>query len=346
MFRFANIQVLWLLSLIPVFIAAYVIISRRKRRQIEAFGSPELISELMPDASHVRPRVKFILCLIAFCLLVFASARPQFGQREQTIKRQGIEVMIALDISNSMMAEDVAPCRLDRAKQVLSKLIDNMTDDKVGLVVFAGESYVQLPITCDYISAKMFLNSITPELIATQGTAIGNALQTCIRCFGSEQSEASRAIILITDGENHEDDAEGAAKAAAERGIHTFVVGIGKTDGSPIPIPGTNNYRKDRQGNVVVSRLNEDMCRQIAQAGQGMYVRCDNSNTATRALQKELAHLATADIESTVFTDYNEQYQTFALLALLLLVIDSFILARRNHILARLDLFNEKSAQV
>ena len=344
MFRFANISILWLLSLLPIFIAAYLLITRRKRRQAAALGDPSLVAQLMPDASHVRPAIKFTIALIAYTLLVFAAARPQFGQREQNIHRQGIEVMIALDISNSMLAEDVAPSRLDRAKQVLSKLIDNMVDDKVGLVVFAGDSYVQLPITCDYVSAKMFLNAITPELIATQGTAIGDALQTCIRCFGAEESEASRAIILITDGENHEDDAEGAAKTASERGIHTFVVGIGKPEGSPIPIPGTSNYRKDRQGNVVVSRLNEDMCRQIAQAGQGLYVRCDNSNTATRAIQKELSHLAAADIETTVYTDYNEQYQTFALLALILLFIDSFIMTRRNHMLERWDLFNEKKA--
>ncbi|MCQ2347582.1 MAG: VWA domain-containing protein [Paludibacteraceae bacterium] len=341
MFRFANINILWLLTIIPVLVIAFILYTRHKRRQIANFGDPSLVHELMPDASRKRPVIKFSLLMVALALLIIAAARPQYGQKSEKIQRQGIEAMIALDISNSMLAEDVAPCRLDRAKQMLSKLIDNMVDDKVGLVIFAGESYVQLPITCDYVSAKMFLNSITPELIQTQGTAIGSAIQTCIRGFG-EPDESGRCIILITDGENHEDDAESAAKQALEAGIQTFVIGIGKTEGSPIPVPGTSDYRKDRAGNVVVSRLNEDMCKSIAQAGKGMYVHCDNTNTAMHALQKEMNKLATGNIETEVFSDYNEQYQTFALLALLLLVIEFFIFARQNHVLAKLDIFKEK----
>jgi Ca-activated chloride channel family protein len=276
-------------------------------------------------------------------LLIVAVARPQFGQKEKIVKRQGCEVMVALDISNSMLAEDVAPNRLDRAKQMLSKMMDNMVDDKVGLVVFAGEAFTQLPITCDYVSAKMFLNTITPSLIPTQGTAIGAALERSILSFGSQESDAGRAIILITDGENHEDDAIAAATKAKEMGIKVFVVGIGKPEGSPIPKPGTNDYFKDRSGQVVVSRLNEEMCQQIAQAGQGLYVRCDNTNTALRTLQKELDTVATADLESTVYADYNEQYQSFVLLALLLLVVEFFILSRKNHRLTRMDLFKENN---
>ena len=341
MFRFANIEILWLLWVIPVFIAAYWVLTKHKRRQLEQFGDPELVETLMPNASHVRPVVKFGIVMVALALLIIAAARPQFGQSERTEKRQGIEAIVALDISNSMMAEDVAPNRLDRAKQMLSKLMDNMVNDKVGLVVFAGDAFVQLPITCDYVSAKMFLNSIKPELIKTQGTAIGAALSTSIRCFG-EQSEASRAIILITDGENHEDDAVAVAKRAKEAGIQVLVVGIGKPEGSPIPVPGTNNFIKDRQGNVVVSKLNEEMCREIAQAGGGIYVRCDNTNTATKAIQKELDKLATQEIETQVYTDYNEQFQTFALLALLLLVVDYFIFNRKNKAITRLDIFGEE----
>jgi Ca-activated chloride channel family protein len=307
------------------------------------FGDPELMAQLMPDASKSRPIVKFTLLMVALVLLIVAAARPQYGQQEKTVKRQGIEVMVALDISNSMLAEDVAPNRLDRAKQMLSKMIDNMTDDKVGLVVFAGEAFTQLPITCDYVSAKMFLNTISPKLIPTQGTAIGAALQTAIRSFGSQESDAGRAIILITDGENHEDDATAVAKQAQELGIQVFVIGIGKPEGSPIPVPGTNDYIKDRSGQVVVSRLNEEMCQEIAQAGKGAYVRCDNTNTAMRALQQELDRIATTDLETTVYADYNEQYQSFLLIALLLLVIDCFILMRQNHRLNRMDLFKEKT---
>ena len=342
MFRFAHIEYLWLLLLIPAFVAGYIAIMQRKKRQLKEFGDPELLEELMPNVSRVRPAVKFGLVMLALTLLILAVARPQYGQKEKTVKRQGIEVMIALDISNSMLAEDVAPNRLDRAKQMLSKLIDNMVDDKVGLIVFAGEAYVQLPITCDYVSAKMFLNTITPDLIKTQGTAIGDAIMTCVRSFGEEEKGVSRAIVLITDGENHEDDALAAAKAATEKGIKVFVAGIGKPDGSPIPIPGTNNFRKDRAGNVVVSKLNEEMCREIAQAGQGIYVRCDNTNTATRAIQKDLDELAKSEIDTKVYADYNEQYQGFVLLALLILIADFFIFNRKNKALSRLDIFNEK----
>ena len=343
MFRFANIEMLWWLITIPVFVVAYIVYTQRKRRQLVEFGDPELMAQLMPDASKTRPIWKLSLLMVALVFLIIAAARPQFGQKEKTIKRQGIEVMVALDISNSMLAKDVAPNRLDRAKQMLNKIIDNMVDDKVGLVVFAGEAFTQLPITCDYVSAKMFLNTTSPALIQTQGTAIGAALRTAVASFGTAESEAGRAIVLITDGENHEDDAVAMAKQAYERGIQVFVIGIGKPEGSPIPKAGTNEYMKDRSGQVVVSKLNEEMCQQIAAAGHGVYVRCDNTNTAMRALQKELDELATAELESTVYADYNEQYQSFVLVALLLLVIEFFIMMRKNHRLARMDLFKEKS---
>ena len=343
MFRFANIEMLWWLMTIPVFIVAFVVYTKRKRRQLMRFGDAELMAQLMPDASKGRPIIKFVLVLLALILLIVAAARPQYGQKEKNVKRQGIEVVVALDISNSMLAEDVAPNRLDRAKQMLSKMIDNMVDDKVGLIVFAGEAFTQLPITCDYVSAKMFLSTITPNLIPTQGTAIGASLQTAITAFGSQESEAGRAIILITDGENHEDDAIAAAEKAQELGIQVFVIGIGKPEGSPIPKPGTNDYFKDRSGQVVVSKLNEEMCQQIAEAGKGIYVRCDNTNTAMRALQQELDRIATAELESTVYADYNEQYQSFVLIALLLLVIDFFIMMRQNHRLTRMDIFKENN---
>ena len=341
MFRFAHIEFLWLLAVIPVLVIAHYLYTRYKKKQLVSFGDPSLLAELMPNASRIRPHVKFALEITALTLLIFALARPQYGTKEETVKREGIEVMIALDISNSMLAEDVAPNRLDRAKQILSKLVDQMVDDKLGLVVFAGDAFTQLPITCDYVSAKMFLQNITPDLIPAQGTAIGAAINTCIRSFGAEESEASRAIILITDGENHEDDAKAAAQAAKEKGMHVYVVGIGKPEGSPIP-DGHGSFKKDKSGQVVVSRLNEEMCKEIAGAGDGIYVRADNSNTASRALQKELNKLATTEIETKVFTDYNEQYQSFVLIALLLLVIDFFVFSRKNKTISKLNLFGDK----
>ena len=349
MFRFANIEMLWWLLAIPVAITVYIYFTRRKRKQLLAFGDLELMEQLMPNASHVRGHVKFGLLLLALSLLIISSARPQFGQSERTEKRQGIEAVIALDISNSMLAEDVAPNRLDRAKQMMSKLIDQMVDDKIGVVVFAGDAFIQLPITCDYVSAKMFLNTIKPELIKTQGTAIGQALNTSMRCFGTLNPEdektianANRAIILITDGENHEDDAVAVAQRASELGIKIIVVGIGKPEGSPIPMPGTNDFRKDREGRVVVSKLNEQMCREIANAGNGIYVRCDNTNTAMKTIEKEIDKIATQEIETQVFTDYNEQFQSFALIALLIILADFFIFNRKNKSITRMDIFREE----
>ena len=257
------------------------------------------------------------------------------------MKRQGIEVMIALDVSNSMLAEDIQPSRLDKAKQMVAQLVDDMQDDKVGMIVFAGDAYVQLPITVDYVSAKMFLSSVNTQMVPRQGTAIGSAIDLAIKSFG-QKSEAGRAIIVITDGENHEDDAVGAAKLAAENGIVVNVVGMGRPEGSPIPVPGTMSFWKDKSGNVVVSKLSEDMCREIAQAGGGIYVRADNTNTALRAVSNELDKLATAEIETKVFTEHNEQFQSFAFFALFLLLLDFFVFARKNKRLAKIHIFDLK----
>jgi len=239
------------------------------------------------------------------------------------------------------MAQDVQPSRLENAKQILSKLVDNMTNDKVGLVVFAGDAYTQLPITVDYVSAKMFLSSISPQLVPRQGTAIGSAIDLAIKSFGTKD-KAGRAIIVITDGENHEDDAIGAAKLAAENNIAVHVIGMGRPEGSPIPVPGTISFWKDKDGNVVVSKLNEDMCKKIAEAGKGIYVRADNTNNAYRLVNKELDTLAKSDIKTSVFSDYNEQFQSFAMLALLLLVLDFFVFDRINKRLSRYKIFDLK----
>lgn len=347
MFRFANIELLWLLLSIPVLVIGYTLLVVHKHKQLEKLGDKQLIAQLMPNASRVRPHLKFALQLLALTMLILAAARPQYGVREETVTREGVEAMITLDISNSMLAEDVASgqsSRLDASKQMLSQLIDKMVDDKVGLVVYAGDAFVQLPITCDYVSAKMFLNNIKPDLIQTQGTAIGKALQTSIYAFGDKESAAGRAIILLTDGENFEDDAVKIAEKADKAGIKVIVVGIGSESGSPIPIPGTTNYMTDREGNVVVSKLNEDMCRQIAQAGNGIYVHYDSSNLALKAIKKELDKLGKEQLESHVFREYNEQYPSFVLIALILLVIDFFVFNRKNKSLTRLNIFKEKRA--
>ena len=341
MFRFADPEYLFLLLIIPVLMIVFIFYRLQKHKNTIKFGDPALLAPLMPNVSKYRPTVKFVMQVVAVAMLVIVLARPQFGTKQEEVKRQGIEVMVALDISNSMMAEDVAPNRLEKAKQVLSKLIDEMNNDKVGMVVFAGDAFTQLPITADYVSAKIFLNSISPKLIARQGTAIGSAIDLCIKSFNSE-SKASKAIVLITDGENHEDNAVEAAKLAKEQGIVVHVIGMGKPDGAPIPVEGTMSFRKDRDGNVVVSKLNETMCNEIASAGTGVYVRADNTNNAYKTISKELDQLSKSELTATTFSDYNEQFQSFAIIALILLLFDFFVFERINKRFSKLKIFDLK----
>ena len=339
MFRFAHPDFLYLLFLLPALVAFYVYAMIVKKKAIKKYGNPTLLAELMPEVSTKRQHLKFWLLFGAITMVIFIIAGPQFGSKLETVKRQGVEIMVCLDVSNSMLAEDVSPNRLDKAKQMLSRLTDGFTNDKVGLIVFAGDAFTQLPITSDYISAKMFLSSINPSMVSTQGTAIGAAINLAARSFTPDET-TDKAIILITDGENHEDDAIVTAKAAAEKGIHVNIVGMGDPKGSPIPIQGSNNYMKDKDGNVVITKLNEQMGQEIPAAGNGMYVRADNTNSALKALQKEIEKMNKTELDSKVYSEYDEQFQIFAWIALFLLIADFMTLDRKNRIFRKVKLFS------
>ncbi len=341
MFRFEEPTYLYLLLLLPFLAAFYLYSNYRRRKAIRKFGDPVLMAQLMPDVSKYRPDVKFWLVFAAIGLFAVLLARPQFGSKLETVKRQGVEVMIALDISNSMLAQDVQPSRLEKAKRLVAQLVDKMENDKVGMIVFAGDAFTQLPITSDYISAKMFLESINPSLISKQGTAIGAAINLATRSF-TPQEGVGRAVIVITDGENHEGGAVEATKAAAEKGIQVSVLGVGMPDGAPIPVEGTNDFRRDRDGNVVVTRLNEQMCQEIAQAGDGIYVRVDNSNAAQKVIAQEINKMAKADVETQVYTEFNEQFQAVAWIILLLLLAEMLILERKNPLFRNIHLFKKE----
>ena len=258
----------------------------------------------------------------------------------ETVKRQGVETVVALDISNSMLAQDVTPSRLEKSKKLVSRLVETFNNDKVAMIVFAGEAFTQLPITSDYISAKMFLETISPSLITTQGTDIRGAIGLAMKSFTPNEG-VGRAIVLITDGENHEGGAVEAAQQAAEKGVRVFVLGVGSPDGSPIPVEGTNDFRRDKDGNVVVTKLNEQMCQEIAKAGNGMYVRVDNTNNAERALNAEINKLAKADVETQVYTEFDEQFDVLAWLALVLLAVDVMLLNRKNPLFKNVKLFKQ-----
>ncbi len=341
MFRFEDPIYLWLLVLIPILALVRFVTYRNQKKRLRKFGDLKLLKSLMPDVSHFRPRVKFWLLLAALALLIVMLARPQMGTKISQEKRTGIETIIALDISNSMLAEDIVPSRLDRSKMMVENLVDHFTNDKIGLIVFAGDAFVQLPITSDYVSAKMFLSSIDPSMMATQGTDIAAAINMAVNSFTQEEG-IGKAIIVITDGEDHEGGALEAAEEARKKGMSVFVLGVGSTQGAPIPIPGTGDYMKDNTGNTVMSALNQDMCRQVAQAGGGVYIHVENNSAAQQQLDNELDKLSKKETSTTVYSDFDEQFQAFGILALLLLILEICIFDRRNPLLKNLSLFGKK----
>ncbi len=340
MFRFQNPYYFYLFLLLLLIVLIFEWSRYAMRRNLRRFGDVDMLGQLMPDVSYVRPRLKFYLVILALSLVIFALARPQFGVKQESVKTRGVEAMFVLDVSNSMMATDVAPSRLENSKMIISKLIDYMPDDKVGLIVFAGQPFIQLPITSDNVSAKMFLSSITTGSVPNQGTAIGSAIDMAIKSFGVSESNAGRTIILITDGENHEDNAVAVAQLAREKGITVNVVGVGSPQGSPIAIQGTTSFWKDRDGNVVVSKLNEEMCHEVAKAGGGVYVRADNSNIALRTLIDSIDKMQKGEFEAKAFTSYDEKFYIFAWIALFLLMIEFTVLIRQNHKLNRIKWFD------
>ena len=340
MFRFARPEYLYLLALVPVLIGFFYYALIIKSKRLKTLGNKALLRTLMPEASHIRPRVKFYLLLTAFILSVFMMAGPQFGSKLEKQKRQGVELVIAVDVSNSMLSQDLKPDRMSRAKRVLNTLIDNLQNDKVALMIFAGDAYVQMPLTTDVSSAKMFLSNINPGMVPVQGTAIGMAIKRSMQLFSNQDSGAGKSIIIITDGENHEDDAVKMAEEAFKQGVTVQVMGVGTPEGAPIPIAGTQSFRKDRDGNVVVTKLNESMCKEIAAAGGGAYVRVDNTSAAVRALSSELEKLSKSEIESQVYTQYNEQYIAIAWIVLALLVVECLFLERKNPLFKNIKLFS------
>lgn len=340
MFRFANPQYLWLLTLIPAFILLYALAARRRRKRLARFGNPETLAELMPDVSTGRVTLKFILFSAAVSLLVLAAARPQFGSKLREEKAQGVEMMLAVDVSNSMLAEDFEPNRLERTKYAINKLFEGLKQDRVGLIVFAGEPKVQLPITSDYRMAKAFARRIDPSLVSVQGTAIGKALEQALLSFSGDGGENhSRVVILITDGENHDDNALAAADRAAEAGIRIYTIGIGTPEGAPIQIEG--EFIKDEHGEMVVSKLNEEMLSGIADRTGGAYVRATRQDIGLEQIVRSINEMEQGELSTIRFEEFNEQYQYLLLAALALLLVEFLLLDRRNPLLAHLNIFRE-----
>lgn len=339
MFRFGNPEYLYFLIILPFLILGFIYLNRRKKKDVEKLGNLKLIKSLMPELSLKRSYLKFWLVFSIIVFGIITIARPQFGIKTEKVDKKGIELVIAIDISNSMLAKDIKPNRLTRAKQIMTRIIDERKGDKVALVVFAGDAFVQMPMTADSQSAKIFLENIDPSIIPVQGTAIGSALTTAINCFSSDK-EIDKSIVLITDGENHEGDGTGIAQQAVEAGIQVNVVGIGSQEGSPIPVSEySEKFKEDSQGNVVVSKFNEQMCEEIAKAGKGRYVHADNTNNALKGLQEELNKLQTKSIDGVAYSEYDEKFHLFAWSMLILLVIEVCIFDKKNRLFRNVRLF-------
>lgn len=342
MFRFAHPELLYLLLVIPLLIVFYIVMVNKKKKAIAEFGNPELLKPLMPLVSFKRGAWKFVMILIALMFVIIGVAGPQFGSKLQQIKKQGVELIVVLDVSNSMLAQDIKPNRLEKAKMAISRMVEKLSDDKVGMIVFAGDAYVQLPITTDYSSAKLFLSNINTDIVSVQGTAIGAAIDLAAKSFTPE-TETSKAIIVITDGENHQDDAVAAARVAHEKGITIHTIGMGLEQGAPIPEKGNpGQFMKDGSGNVVVSKLDEQTLQEIAKAGEGMYVRASNTDVGLSRLLDEVGKMEKSILEEKVYTDYAEKYQYFILIGLFFIFVEFMILGRRNKRLMKINIFKRE----
>jgi Ca-activated chloride channel family protein len=344
MIRFAHIEYLYLLLLIPVFIGLYLAWNVWRRKALKRFGEVKTIQVLMPRYSGTKPLLKFIIMLIAFIFFVVGVSDPQVGSRLEKVKREGIDLYLVLDVSNSMLAEDIRPNRLDRAKMAIANLVDRLQGDRIGIVVFAGHAYKQLPLTTDYSAAKLFLSAVDTKIVPSQGTAIGEAINMAVSSF--DDSQHNKAIVVITDGENHEDDAVEAAKVADEKGIKVFTIGMGLPEGTPIPLYDRNGnklgFKKDRQGKTVITKLNEDMMRRIAAAGGGSYVRANNATTGLSKVLDDINKIQKQEIETRQFTDYEDRFQVFLALALILLLVELLIANRRGKLADKLDFFGKE----
>lgn len=341
-FRFENTVFLYALLIIPALAALYWYSSFRSARKLNQWGDRKLLTALMPLASNAKKNWKFAIFLLSLAALIFAIARPQFGSKLTEVKRKGVELMIGLDVSNSMLAEDISPNRLESAKRAISKLVDDLENDKIGLVVFAGDAYIQLPMTTDFGAAKLFLSSVNTQIVPRQGTSIGAAINLAARSFTPEAGN-SKAIIIITDGENHEEGAIEEAMEAAEKGVVVHTIGMGLAKGAPIPVynqSGQKDYRKDNEGNVIVSKLNENLLREVAKAGNGIYIRANSANAGLKTLFDEINKMDKQDIEARVYSEYEEQFQYPVFLAIFLLVLELIILERKNRWIRKLKIID------
>lgn len=341
MFRVEHTWVLWGLLLIPLMVVVFYAINKWRKSARNKFAENKLFQDLMPAYSNTRYRFKFTFFLLAFAFLLIGLANPQIGTKLEEVKREGIDLIIAVDVSNSMNATDLSPSRLERAKRAMQQLLEKLKGDRLGIIVFAGEAYTQLPITTDYSAAKLFLNTINTEIVPTQGTNIAAAIELATNSFDYE-SGGSKALVIVSDGENHEKNAVEAAKDAAEKGIKIFTIGMGTTTGAPIPLYKNgkqNGFRQDKEGNTIITSLNEDMMRELADVGNGLYIRANNASVGFQQILDELNGMNKKEYASSVYTDYEDRFQFFLAISFIFLLISLILNEKKSKWRKKIKLF-------
>lgn len=342
MFRFEEINYLYAWILIPVFFIFFWVMILRRKRNVRQLGDVKLVNALMPDRSNFKLWVKFILLSSAYFFLVLALANPQIGSKLEEIERKGVDLVIALDVSNSMLAEDIKPNRLERAKRAISQLIDKLEGDRIGIVVFAGKAYMQLPITSDYSAAKLFLSTIDTQIVPTQGTSIGQAIDLSLTAFSENKHE--KAIVVITDGEDHDDNPIAAAENASKKGIKVYTIGIGLPEGAPIPEFRNGQqmgFKKDISGKTVITKLDELTLQKVATAGEGIYVRANNTSAGLNQVFEEISKMEKQRYETKMFSDYEDRFQYFLALALFLVLMELLIFEKKSRWAGKFKLFEK-----
>jgi len=333
----------WLLLVIPAITLIFVILQIWKSKKQKKFATKKLLDKLSPDKSLFKSVLKLLVLSLAFAFLTIALVNPKIGTKLETVKRQGVDIVFAIDVSKSMLAEDIAPNRLEKSKQLVTQIINNLASDRIGIIAYAGKAFPQLPITTDYASAKMFLQSMDTDMLSSQGTAIDEAIQLS-RTYYDDEEQTNRVLIIISDGEDHNDIAVDVAEAASEEGIKIFTIGVGELKGAPIPIKRNGivlNYKKDNSGETVITKLNEEILIKIAKEANGEYINGKNTNQVVETIREILNKMDKKEFEAKQFAEYKDQFQWFLGLGILFLFIDIFLLERKTAWLRRLNLFNE-----
>lgn len=332
------------LAIIPAIVVLFLLVLWRKKRLQKQFADPKLIQKLSPEKSTFKSFLKLIVFCFALFFLIISLANPKMGTKLETVKRQGVDIVFALDVSKSMIAEDIAPNRLEKAKQIIAKVIENLGSDRIGIIIYAGSSYPLLPITTDYAAAKMFLQNANTEMVSNQGTAINDAIERALTYYDNDE-QTNRFLVIVSDGEDHEENTLELAKEAAKKGIKIYTVGIGTAKGGPIPLRENGRvigYKKNNEGTVVITQMNEQILRDIANAGNGKYINGNKTQETIESIKNILEKAEKSEFETKQFSEYKDQFQWFIGIGLLFLIIDAALLEKKTKWIQKLNLFNEK----